>query len=77
MAKNPANDQYNTINYNPFALSLSNAIIMNTKTATTPIHFIGHALKTFVSKLTQNPDQYYIKHYSKIKRRYRHNETIW
>jgi len=50
---------------------------MNTKTNISPVHFIGHALKTFVLKLTQNPDYYYnSKNYNKLKNKYRHEETM-
>ena len=50
---------------------------MNAKNHITPVHFIGHALKNFVLKLTQNPDYYYNnKNYSRSKNKYRHNETM-
>lgn len=50
---------------------------MNTKSHLSPVHFISHALKNLVIKLTQNPEYYTIKHYSKIKRKHRHDQGSW
>ncbi|MEO9145150.1 MAG: hypothetical protein ABI237_06290 [Ginsengibacter sp.] len=50
---------------------------MNIKTHIVPVNFIGHVLKIFLSKLTQNPEYYNIKHYSKMKRRQRQQQTMW
>jgi|GEM_PF-5821196 len=57
--------------------SFPNAIIMNIKNHKDPVYFIGHVLRTFVWKLTQNPDYYYnTKHYNKSKSKHTHHETM-
>jgi len=68
---------YNTINHNPCTLYLPNSYSMNPKSNFIPVHFIGEKMKTFFSKLIQNPEYYSIKHYSKIKRKNRNNEIRW
>lgn len=50
---------------------------MNIKNHKDPVYFIGHVLRTFVWKLTQNPDYYYnTKHYNKSKSKHTHHETM-
>lgn len=49
---------------------------MNQKTHIQPVIFVGHLMKSFVLKLTQNPDYYPTKHLTKTKRKYRHNENM-
>ena len=41
------------------------------------MHFLSHAVRVFVSKLTQNPDYYNIKHYSKLRRKLMRDEEKW
>ena len=65
---------YNTINHHPCALYVSNSYSMNQKNNFIPVHFIGEIMKSFFSKLIQNPEYYSIKHYNKVKRKNRHNE---
>jgi hypothetical protein len=40
-----------------------------------PATLIVQKLKTLIAKFLQNPEYYPSKHYSKIKRKYRHNEN--
>ena len=49
---------------------------MNQKTHIPPTVFIGHLMKSFVLKLTQNPDYYPTKHLTKTKRKHHHNENL-
>lgn len=68
---------YNTIKHHPYTLDVSNSYSMNQKSNFIPVHFIGEKMKTFFSKLIQNPEYYSIKHYSKVKRKNRNNEIRW
>ncbi len=75
--KNTFRIAYNTINHNLIALFLSNISNMNTKFHLSPVLFISHALKNLAIKLTQNPEYYTIKHYSKMKRKHRQDQSSW
>ncbi|MEO8819526.1 MAG: hypothetical protein ABI374_01660 [Ginsengibacter sp.] len=50
---------------------------MNQKNNIIPIHFIGEKVKSFISKLAQNPEYYSIKYYRKIKNKSRHHGIRW
>jgi hypothetical protein len=50
---------------------------MSYKNQKTTMNLVSNFIKTFVSKLTQNPEYYDIKYYSKIKGRNRHRNDIW
>ncbi|HXR82738.1 MAG TPA: hypothetical protein VN722_00355 [Hanamia sp.] len=49
---------------------------MNRKNHIPVVIFIQKVLKTFLTKVSQNPDYYYSKHYCRIKQKNR-DERIW
>jgi hypothetical protein len=51
--------------------------LMSYKNQKTTMNLVSNFIKTFVSKLTQSPEYYDIKYYSKIKGRNRHRNDIW
>ncbi len=50
---------------------------MNQRNQKLIINYLNNILKTFVSKLMQNPEYYDIKYYSKIKGRDKHRNNFW
>ena len=49
---------------------------MNQKNHIPVVVFIEKMLKTFLTKVSENPDYYYSKHYSRIRQKNRH-ERMW
>jgi hypothetical protein len=50
---------------------------MNIKVITNPIVQIRSFVRGFVEKLTQNPEFYNIRHYTKNRGRYRNQQKTW
>jgi hypothetical protein len=50
---------------------------MNTKTNSTPVNLFRNLVRHFFEKLTQNPEFYNIKHYTKTRGRRRNQQNMW
>jgi hypothetical protein len=50
---------------------------MNIKVINHPVEQIRNAVKNLVEKLTQNPEFYNIKYYTKTRGRYRNQKKSW
>jgi hypothetical protein len=48
---------------------------MNIKVTTSPFGQIRSLIKSFIDRLTQNPEFYNIRHYTKNRGRYRNQKT--